>query len=1182
MEMLALKHPLSNVLNALARSTEKQARGICAVLLVDADGKRLRCGAAPSLPPRWRKAIDGIAIGPHTGSCGAAAHSGQRVIAADIATDPAWADCRQLALPFGLRACTSVPIQSSKRELLGTFALFGRRPQPPTPAQLKLIDRAENLAAIILEHKRAEDALRESEERFRGLTELTGDRYWEQDAEFRFTWVTGRESDPNSEAESAMMIGKTRWETGVQLTSGTWEEHIRLLQAHKPYYDVELRRVDRSGREIFLVTSGEPVFDSEGRFKGYRGTGRDITARKRAEQLLRLEHTVARCVTDAESVSAALRAVIQAVCEAQDWDVGRYFRSDDQAGLLRFAESWNKPGTQFDLYIERSHSITYSPGVGIAGGVWQSGEPAWISDITRDPRASQKTIAAEAGMHGAFVFPVVSEGKTIGVLAFNSREIREPDERLLQAIRVIGAQIGQFVQRKRAEEVLRESEERFRSLIELSSDWYWEQDEHFRFTMVSDNLNEKMQRPGTVPLDKTRWDIPALNMTEQDWVAHRALLETRQPFRDLELHRRDRNGRLHIASVSGKPIFDAEGRFKGYRGVGQNITARRQAEEKIKNQALQQRLIAELGRQALASADLRDVLDRTMELVTVTLRADYCHVLELDPSRTHLVYAAVAGWPPEWVGKETVSIRPGSRNEHLLKRGEPIIVEDFEKDARFLPLPDSHRGMRSGIQVPLMGAQGAFGVLSAHALEPRRFHEDDVSFLQSVANILAVAIERKSAEDRLAYLAQFDSLTGLPNRYLFHDRLLQTTAQAKRSGHPMAMLFVDLDRFKLVNDTLGHSAGDKLLQEAAQRLTQCIRGGDTAGRFGGDEFGAIVTELARPGDAGLVAQKILDALAQPFQVNGQETYISASIGITLFPGDGDNPETLVMNADTAMYRAKEQGRNTYQFFTREMNERALRRVQTEAALRWAIERREFVLHYQPKINLKTGAICGFEALLRWQPPGRGLVLPVEFIPVLEETGLIVPVGEWVVRGVCEQVRTWRDAGLPVPPVTVNLSARQFQQKDLESSVRRMLHETGVDSALIQFELTESLLMQDPEAAARTLRGLKESGVKTSVDDFGTGYSSLAYLKRFPLDSLKIDRSFVRDITSDPEDAAIMLAIIALARSLKLKVVAEGVETREQLDLLVRSGCDEMQGYLFSPATTPEDCAAMLSEGRRLA
>jgi diguanylate cyclase (GGDEF)-like protein len=397
----------------------------------------------------------------------------------------------------------------------------------------------------------------------------------------------------------------------------------------------------------------------------------------------------------------------------------------------------------------------------------------------------------------------------------------------------------------------------------------------------------------------------------------------------------------------------------------------------------------------------------------------------------------------------------------------------------------------------------------------------------------------------------------------------------------MAMLFVDLDRFKLVNDTLGHGAGDKLLKEAAARLSRCVRTGDTAGRFGGDEFGAILTDLAKPGDAGLVAQKILDALAQPFNLDGQDAFISASIGITLFPNDGDNPEALVMNADTAMYRAKEQGRNIYHFFTREMNERALQRAQMEAALRRALERKEFLLHYQPKVDLKTGKICGLEALLRWRHPEKGVVLPGEFVPILEDTGLIVQVGEWAIREVCGQINIWRDDSLSVPPVTVNLSARQFQQKDLESTVRRILRETRVAPAFLQFELTESLLMQEPEAAARTLRGLRESGVKLSVDDFGTGYSSLAYLKRFPLDSLKIDRTFIRDITTDPEDAAITLAIIGLAHNLNVKVVAEGVETREQLELLRKNGCDEIQGYLFSRPTTADACARMLHEGRQL-
>ncbi len=1017
-EMLALGRSLPEMLDALTQSTERQAGAICAVLLLDRDGKRLRYGAAPSLPPRWRESIDGLAVGLHTGSCGAAAYTGKRVISSNVATDPRWADCTELALPYGLHACSSVPIKSSEKKILGTFALFGREPRRPSPGQLKLMDRAEHLASVVIERKRAEDALGESEERFHSLTELTGDQYWEQDAEFRFTKITG--GNMNSGVDPSVLIGKTRWEAGAEPVNSTWDEHRRLLEAHEPFHGLELRRADKSGQEFYLIVNGVPVFDANRVFKGYRGIGRDITAGKRAEQLLRLEHAL-----------------------------------------------------------------------------------------------------------------------------------------------------------------LRESEERFRGLIELSSDWYWEQDENFRFTLVSDNLHDKTQRAGQAELEKTRWSVPALKMTEQDWIEHRAVLESRQPFRDLELRRTDRRGNVHIASVSGKPIFDADGKFKGYRGVGRNITASKQAEEKVRTSALQQRLIAELGRQALASSDLADVLNRAVELVSVTLKADCCDVLELEADKKQLIYTAAAGWPREWVGKRTVLVRPGSQPEYVLSRGEPVVVEDETKETRFVPSRLQEFGVRSGMRVPLIGTQGVFGILSAHALQPRRFSPDDVSFLQSVGNILAVAMERKNAEDRLAYLAQFDTLTGLPNRHLFHDRLLQTMAQAKRSGHPMAMLFVDLDRFKLVNDTLGHGAGDKLLKEAAARLSRCVRTGDTAGRFGGDEFGAILMDLAKPGDAGLVAQKILDALAQPFNLDGQDAFISASIGITLFPNDGDNPEALVMNADTAMYRAKEQGRNIYQFFTREMNERALQRVQMEAALRRALERKEFLLHYQPKVDLKTGKICGLEALLRWRHPEKGVVLPGEFVPILEDAGLIVQVGEWAIREVCAQINAWRDASFSVPPVTVNLSARQFQQKDLESTVRRILRETRVAPAFLQFELTESLLMQEPEAAARTLRGLRESGVKLSVDDFGTGYSSLAYLKRFPLDSLKIDRTFIRDITTDPEDAAITLAIIGLAHNLNVKVVAEGVETREQLELLRKNGCDEIQGYLFSMPTTADACARMLHEGRQL-
>ena len=1051
--------------------------------------------------------------------------------------------------------------------------------RPPHPRH-----RGNDRPSLVPERKPIDEALRESEERFRAIAQLSSDWYWEQDADFRFTRFEGRNMGPDSIHDPARLLGKRRWETGAEPLEGTWDEHRKLLEARQPYYDQEFRVTDSQGREHFVVASGLPVFDEDGTFKGYRGTAHDITARKRAEELLRLEYTVARCVTEADSVSAALKAAIRAVCEALGWECGRFFRVEDDAGVLRFAESWSKLGPQFDLFVEHSRNIAYAPGVGLAGKVWQSGDPIWVADITRDARVWQKGIAIETGMHGAFVFPVNSGGKMLGVLAFNSREIREPDDHLLRAIRVIGSQIGQFVQRKQAEEALRKSNERFDMAVRATNDairdWDLVTDElswNKNFTKVFGHSRE------TAGSSVKSW-YEGIHPDDQGRViagVHRLIAAGGENWSD-EYRFRRRDGSFAHVLDRGHVIRDDSGRAVRMIGAMADISSRKRAEERIHTQALQQRLIAEFGQQAFASADLEDVLGRAVELVSVTLTAKYCNVLELEPDGKQLVIKAASGWSGEYQGRRTVPIRAGSRVELVLSSREPLAIADLAADPRFSDSPLLKLGVRSGIQVPIFGATGTFGILSAHALEARHFSEEDVTFLQSVANILAVAIERTSAEQRLAYLAQFDTLTGLPNRHLFHDRLLQTVAHARRSGHPMAVLFIDLDRFKLVNDTQGHGAGDKLLKEAAARLSECVRSVDTVGRFGGDEFGAIVSDLSKPGDAGVVAQKVLDAIAQPYKLDARDTYVSASVGISLFPADGDNPEALVMNADTAMYRAKEQGRNSYQYFTREMNERALARVQMEAAMHRAIERKQFLLHYQPMVDLKSRLICGFEALLRWQHPEKGLVLPGEFVPVLEDAGLIVPVGEWVLREVCGQIQTWQREGLAVKPVTVNVSARQFQQKDFEATVRRVLRETRVDSSLIQFELTESLLMSDPEGAARTLRGLKDSGLRIAVDDFGTGYSSLAYLKRFPIDALKIDRTFVRDITTDPEDATITLAIIGLAHNLKLRVIAEGVETREQLDLLAADGCDEIQGYYFSVPTTAEECAKMLKENRRLA
>ncbi|MDN5754113.1 MAG: EAL domain-containing protein, partial [Nitrosospira sp.] len=489
--------------------------------------------------------------------------------------------------------------------------------------------------------------------------------------------------------------------------------------------------------------------------------------------------------------------------------------------------------------------------------------------------------------------------------------------------------------------------------------------------------------------------------------------------------------------------------------------------------------------------------------------------------------------------------------------------------------------IRSAIDVLISGVDGPYGVLGSYSRDARCFTPDSVSFLQSLANVLATAIDRKNTEQRFTYLAQFDTLTELPNRNLFLDRLRQAMEHAQRDRARIGVVFVDLDRFKIVNDTMGHGIGDQLLIQVAQRLQQCARSGDTVARLGGDEFAFILSDLSQTEDAALVAEKVIIALSQSFELEEQEVYISASLGIGVYPGDGADAESLLRNADTAMFQAKQHGPAMYQFYLPHMNECAAARLKMDTQLRGALARREFVLHYQPKASLTSGEITGFEALLRWQHPARGLVPPLQFISVLEDTGLIVSVGEWVVRTVCEQIGKWQGQGLVPHPISINLSARQFQQRDLDAVIGKTLEITGIDPHLLEFELTESVLMKEVEAAAAALQNLKAFGVQISMDDFGTGYSSLVYLKRFPLDVLKIDRAFIRDVTTDPDDAAIAVAMIKLAHSLGLRVVAEGVETRAQLDFLIEHDCDEMQGYYFSKPLPPEGASQALIESHRL-
>ncbi|MEW6520511.1 MAG: EAL domain-containing protein [Thermodesulfobacteriota bacterium] len=453
--------------------------------------------------------------------------------------------------------------------------------------------------------------------------------------------------------------------------------------------------------------------------------------------------------------------------------------------------------------------------------------------------------------------------------------------------------------------------------------------------------------------------------------------------------------------------------------------------------------------------------------------------------------------------------------------------------------------------------------------------------------------ERINAEEKIRLLAYYDGLTGLPNRQLFLQLFQQALSAARREGGKVALLYLDLDRFKRINDTMGHSAGDTLLQEIANCLGESIRSSDivakaclpckpgvTLSRLGGDEFTILLTRLAAEEHAGRVAQRILDLLSQPIRIAGQEVYISGSIGITLYPGDGEDVDMLLRNADVAMYHAKEIGRNTFQFFSAQMNQRAMEKLSIETDLKKAVERKELLLYYQPQVDLQTGRLAGVEALVRWLHPRLGMVPPSLFIPIAEETGLIVEVGEWVLQEACRQAVLWQRAGLVPVRMGVNISSLQFKQQGLAALVDQVLQQTGLAAGCLELELTESAIMQNVSQVNQTLIELKELGVNLSVDDFGTGYSSMSYLKRFPLDTLKIDRGFVMDITTDANDAAIIKAIIALSKSLGLKTIAEGVETAEQLAFLQKQGCDVIQGFFISMPLPVREAERYLVEGEK--
>ncbi|HVF74006.1 MAG TPA: EAL domain-containing protein [Acidimicrobiales bacterium] len=610
-----------------------------------------------------------------------------------------------------------------------------------------------------------------------------------------------------------------------------------------------------------------------------------------------------------------------------------------------------------------------------------------------------------------------------------------------------------------------------------------------------------------------------------------------------------------------------------------DVTERRLAEAELRRRARQQEIVAVLGHRALSGVDLDVLASEAAAMVRTTLGADLSSVFAVDAEQAKLVLRAGSGWDPDMVGTFRRPVTLGTHAGQALATGAAVVVEDLGRDVRVEGSNTLRRlGMVSGVMVPIQGAERAFGVLGVHTKERRRFGADDIHFLEAAANVLATAAERHQAEEEIRLQSVHDALTKLPNRTLFLDRLQQALRRSARSGRTVAVLFLDIDRFKVVNDGLGHVVGDMLLKEVASRLQDLVRPSDTVARFGGDEFVVLCDDLDAESDAVDVAERVAQALRRPFVLSGREVVSGASVGIAAATGnDHDGAEALVRDADAAMYRAKDRGKGRYEVFNEAIRRQAVRRLETEQALGRAVARGELRVEFQPGINLQTGNIAAVEALVRWQHPQRGLVGPADFIPVAEETGLIVPVGEWVLAQAVDLAAQlqWAASDGGAMTVAVNLSARQLAAPGLVDRVAGLLREYDLPPRALSLEITESVLMEDAEAARRMLVSLKDVGVYLAVDDFGTGYSSLAYLRRFPVDALKIDKSFVDGLGREAEDSAIVRAIVSLAKTLGLDTVAEGVETEAQRDELVALECTYAQGFLWSPAVPVAELELLL-------
>ena len=722
---------------------------------------------------------------------------------------------------------------------------------------------------------------------------------------------------------------------------------------------------------------------------------------------------------------------------------------------------------------------------------------------------------------------------------------------------------AEFQHRENAEREWATERGLLRAMIDQVPDYLFAKDLECRFLVVNKAVADIHGRARLQDMiGKTDFELHTPERAEQFYEIEQTVIQSGRPMIDMEEMVLDSTGAKRWLSTSKVPLRNDHNEIIGLVGISRDVTARRQADLVREEQALVLEMIA-------TNAPLGEVLDRLVHLMEAQLDGVLGSILLLDEDGTHLRHGAAPSLPAIYSKAiDGVAIGPdvGSCGTAAYRR-QAVVVADIASDPlwkNYSELAALH-GLRSCWSTPIMSHHGAvLGTFAMYSREVREPRAAETHLTEMTTRIAAIAIERKRAEDQIIFLAHHDTLTGLPNRSLLKDRLTQAMLQTQRHNPWVSVVFVDLDNFKTVNDSLGHTAGDALLKIVANRMVDCVKATDTVMRLGGDEFVILLVDQPDSADAiSATLNRIRAAIAEPVPFEGQVFHVTCSMGVATFPNDGSDAETLLMNADAAMYKAKEAGRDGFQFYMAEMNTKVHERLALQEAMRHGIAQSEFYLLYQPQVDLQTGRIFAVEALVRWKHPTKGVISPVHFIPLAEETGLIVPLGDWVLNEACRQNKAWQDAGLSPVNVSVNVSSRQFHEKNWICRVTRALRESGMEARYLELELTESLLMRNVDQAIATMKELQALGVHFAIDDFGTGYSSLSALKNLPVARLKIDQSFIRNLARDENDRGIAAAVISLGQRLNMRVIAEGVETDEQFAFLHDNHCDEIQGYHFS-------------------